>query len=118
MDKGIDGDEYYQHVVGVTVNEQPRVRKVTLKVDARNTPYVLTKPLHASQEVVERTAEGAILRINVQHNFELERLILGFGEGLEVLKPAFLRRRIRKKLQFSLSRYEKEGEEEGEATNS
>ena len=118
MDKDIDGDEYYQHVVGVTVNEQPRVRRVTLKVDARNAPYVLTKPLHASQEVVEKTIEGAIVRIEVQHNFELERLILGFGDGIEVLKPAFLRRRIRNKLKFSLSRYEKDGDEDVETTYS
>ncbi|MEM7509538.1 MAG: WYL domain-containing protein [Bacteroidota bacterium] len=118
VDKAIDGDEYYQHVVGVTVNEQPRVRRVTLKVDARNAPYVLTKPLHASQEVVEKTIEGAIVRIDVQHNFELERLILGFGDGIEVLKPAFLRRRIKNKLRFSLSRYEKDGEGDVESTNS
>jgi predicted DNA-binding transcriptional regulator YafY len=46
-----------------------------------------------------------IFNIFVQINFELERLILGFGDSIEVIKPEKLRNRILKKLQTSVSHY-------------
>jgi hypothetical protein len=41
----------------------------------------------------------------VQLNFELEKEILGFGEGVEVLAPASLRNRIRHRVNASHERY-------------
>ncbi len=38
-------------------------------------------------------------------NFELERLILGFGDAIEFLKPEKLRKRINKKLKRASPRY-------------
>ena len=46
-----------------------------------------------------------MFNIFVQINFELERLILGFGETIEVLKPKRLRDRMLKKLKKSVENY-------------
>ena len=43
--------------------------------------------------------------MQVHLNFELERLILGFGDAIEVRKPNSLRKRIRKKLENALKNY-------------
>jgi len=104
MDHNVDGDAYYKDVVGVTVsNSKPQ--RIEFWIDKHNAPYVITKPFHASQRIIKRTKDGVIFNILVQVNFELERLILGFGESIEVLKPLRLRQRIQKKLRVANYRY-------------
>ena len=101
----IDGDVYYRDVVGVTVSNS-RAERIQFKIDNKNAPYVITKPFHVSQCIIERTNNGVIFNIFVQINFELERLILGFGDSIEVLKPLKLRNRMLKKLKTSVRNYE------------
>ncbi|RYF96469.1 MAG: WYL domain-containing protein, partial [Chitinophagaceae bacterium] len=85
--EGIDFDRYFSDVIGVTKNETDRAQRVILQVDKFNAPYVLTKPLHASQQVLKDDESGVIIRIDVVLNYELEREILGYGEMLKVLAP-------------------------------
>ncbi|EPR72447.1 putative transcriptional regulator [Winogradskyella psychrotolerans RS-3] len=101
----IDGDDYYKDVVGVTVSNS-RAERIQFKIDNKNAPYVITKPFHPSQRIIEETEDGVIFNIFVQINFELERLILGFGDTIEVLKPQKLRNRMLKKLKTSVRNYE------------
>ena len=102
-----DGDTYYKNTIGVTVLNDDKVEKVVLKIDKRNAPYVLTKPFHHSQEVIEKTKGGGVtISLKVHHNFELERLLLGFGASIEVIKPRRLRNRIKQNLKYNLAQYE------------
>jgi predicted DNA-binding transcriptional regulator YafY len=97
---------YYEDVVGVTVNN---VRPANIKIllDAQNAPYVLTKPLHKSQEIIEQREDGsAVVNIRVKHNYELERLFLGFGPSLEVLSPLRLRKRMKNLLWAAAKKYD------------
>jgi len=88
-------DDYFRDVIGVTVSLNVRAENVRLWVDAGNAPYVETKPLHHSQQVLERNKDGSIIiGLKVQLNFELEREILGFGETMVVKSPERLRKRI------------------------
>ncbi|WP_041258027.1 helix-turn-helix transcriptional regulator [Fibrella aestuarina] len=109
----IDPDHYYRHVIGVTVSENLRPVRVKLFVTARHAPYVETKPLHHSQRVLARTEAGMVIELLVQHNFELEKEILGFGDGMQVLEPARLRHSIQKRLQAGLAAYGPEPEPTG-----
>ncbi|MEL6971049.1 MAG: WYL domain-containing protein [Bacteroidota bacterium] len=103
-------EEFYQHVVGVTVNNR-RVTRIRIKLTKQHAPYVLTKPLHPSQETEELLEDGsAIVAIKVIPNFELERLLLGFGPGLEVLAPDGFRKRIGDLLRQASGRYADSGE--------
>ncbi len=102
-----DGDNYYKNTIGVTVLNDDKVEKVVLKIDRRNAPYVLTKPFHHSQEIIEKAKDGGVtISLAVHHNFELERLILGFGASIEVIKPRRLRNRIKQNLKYNLKQYE------------
>lgn len=106
LTNNFDGDLYYKDVVGVTVSKSRAVR-VQFWVDKLNAPYVITKPFHRSQRIIEHTEDGVIFNIFVQVNFELERMILGFGDSIEVLKPKRLRNRIHQKLKKANSYYQK-----------
>ena len=100
-----DGDSYYQNTIGVTVTENNHPKYVVFSIDKKNAPYVKTKPFHHSQEIIEETENGTIFKILVTYNFELERLFLGFGNAVEVLKPNYLRKRIALILQSASEQY-------------
>jgi len=93
-------------VIGVTVNEGLLARNIKLKLDRKNAPYVLTKPLHSSQEVIHKDKDGITINIKVVPNYELERLLLGFGPSLEILSPPSLRKRMKELIGKALKLYE------------
>ncbi|MEM1405634.1 MAG: WYL domain-containing protein [Bacteroidota bacterium] len=102
-----DAENHFEHVIGVTVEQGKRPQKVHLKVDRKNAPYVITKPLHPSQEVIAKSKLGIEITIQVQLNYELEREILGFGDSVEVVSPLKLRERLQNKLNRALQAYMK-----------
>jgi predicted DNA-binding transcriptional regulator YafY len=105
--EGVDFERYYSDLLGVTKSEQERARGVVFHVDRKTAPYLLTKPLHHSQQVLKQDEAGTILRIDVVINFELERELLGFGECLKVLSPKTLQGRIRRRLEAAAVGYRK-----------
>jgi predicted DNA-binding transcriptional regulator YafY len=104
IDKNIIGDNYYKDVIGATV-AFIRPQRIQFWVDKKNAPYVITKPFHKSQRTIKETEDGIIFNIFVQINYELERMILGFGDAIEVIKPDFLRNRILGKLHKATANY-------------
>jgi predicted DNA-binding transcriptional regulator YafY len=106
IDEAFDGDTYYKNTIGVTVLDERFVEKIVLKINASNAPYVITKPLHHSQKLLEELPNGSIIvELYLHLNFELERVILGFGDSMQVLKPMSLKRKIQEKFQNSLDLY-------------
>jgi predicted DNA-binding transcriptional regulator YafY len=106
LEEDFDADLYYKNVIGVTVNSGLQPRKIELWIDEINAPYVLTKPLHPTQRLIRQNDDGTIIvHLFVIPNYEMERLLLGFGCGIEVLKPENLRNRMKKNLQMALEKY-------------
>lgn len=106
--KDFDASTYYDNTYGVTVMRENNIINIEMRVDAANAPYVVTKPFHHSQEVLGDYPDGSVLvGLRVHHNYEIERLIMGFGEAIEIIKPRKLRSRIRKKFEKGLENYSK-----------
>lgn len=91
-----DFDAYFRNVIGVTLEESMNVEHVRMKFSPNRLPYVLSKPIHHSQEL-ENEKEG-ILTIDVIPNKELLSELIWFGQDVEVLSPSFLRQAIQKKI--------------------
>ncbi|WP_293931754.1 helix-turn-helix transcriptional regulator [Sphingobacterium sp. UBA6645] len=103
---GVDFERYFSDTIGVTKSIKDRGNKVILHVESKNAPYVETKPLHNSQQILNRLDDGSIIiRIDVVLNFELEREILGFGECMKVLAPRYLVNRIKRRVSQSMKQY-------------
>jgi predicted DNA-binding transcriptional regulator YafY len=101
-----EGDfrEYFKDIVGVTVpKEHPVAEKVVLKFDAARFPYIVSKPIHPSQEVISE--EDCTLQISVRPNKELESRIFSYGPQVEVLEPEWLRQQIEGKIEETLKKY-------------
>lgn len=104
----INVSEYFKHVIGVTVETGSKPEKVVLFADRETAPYIITKPMHISQEIIDTQPNGITFSIHVQLNFELEREILGFGDRIKVLAPERLKRRIKEKFEHALDLYQYE----------
>jgi predicted DNA-binding transcriptional regulator YafY len=94
--KNFDATTYFNDIIGVTKNIGDSPKLIRFKASRQQAPYIITKPLHPSQQLEEKLPDGAIFSITVIPNFELERELLGFGNGLQVLSPESLVRRLRK----------------------
>ena len=100
-------EKYFGEMVGVTRELNSKPELVTIWVNAETAPYVLTKPMHSSQQLVKRNPDASIvITLNVILNLELERLILGYGRHMEVLAPSSLRKRIAAAILMSATRYQ------------
>lgn len=99
--------QYFSDIIGVTRMMEDKVVHVVFRVCAKEVPYVTTKPLHRSQKVVEHQEDGsAVFSIDVIPNFELERDILGYGEGITILSPDTLANKIHERIKKALANYE------------
>lgn len=107
-DKMFRPKEYFRDIIGVTRNADSPVEHVTFLAAASEAPYIKTKPLHQSQKELETQDDGSVLfSIDVILNHELERDLLGYGEGITVLSPVSLVEKLRERLGGSLKNYEK-----------
>ena len=84
---GLDFDEYFEDVVGVTILEA-KVEHIIMRVAPDRYPYIKNKPLHPSQHNYDKEFR---VSIDVIPNNELIALLLSFGSQLEVLEPQNVR---------------------------
>ena len=105
LHKKFDSFSYFNNIIGVTRSEADIPTQVVFIANHYQAPYIKTKPIHPSQQVLEQIKEGVTFAINVIPNFELERELMGFGEGLKVLSPSSLVRRIKRKVSLMHDTY-------------
>ncbi len=96
-----DWDAYFYDLVGVTRPENVELQEIVLQFSTEIAPYIVTKPLHPSQKH-SPNEHGLQVRIKVYPNFELERLILSFGEQVNVVSPLFFKERIFDRLETAV----------------
>lgn len=103
-----DSESFFDGMIGVTRSTKDQRQQIIIKADKETAPYIITKPLHSSQQIREECEDGTVMfTLNVIHNLELERLLLGFGSDLEVISPRILRHRIAKHMSEGNKIYEK-----------
>lgn len=103
VDTEIDFDDYFDDVIGVTVPKGKVAERVRLRLSPKDYCYIVTKPPHGSMRVNDKEF---IITLEVIPNYELEALILSYGEGVEVLEPLWLRERMRERVEKLLKHYQ------------
>lgn len=98
VNHSIDFEDYFDDIIGVTLPENGIKEKIVLKFSDAASPYILSKPLHHSQKKIVYDNGELTISIEVIPNYELESLILSFGERVQVLEPESVRNQIFKKL--------------------
>lgn len=101
-----DFQTYFDNIVGVT---KPKACtdevEIRLWVSRQQYPYILSKPIHHTQQLVAEHEGGYEILIKLIPNFELEQLIISFANGVKVLSPTDFQARIKEKLQKTLDFY-------------
>ncbi len=91
-----DPETYFNNFIGVTILKGEEIQIIEIKVVAKLAPYIRTKPIHQTQEVIKECSNGEIIiKLNLIYNYELCSVLLGFGADIEVLKPVSLRENLK-----------------------
>lgn len=95
INRDVNFDEYFDDVVGVSVNTKGSAEKIILMVSKDAWPYLESKPIHGSQKVINRTDRGIELTLEVQVNHELTALLFSYMNEIEVIGPQALRMKFK-----------------------
>lgn len=103
--KEVDFEHYFDDVFGVTIppSDVEKIR-VLLQFSKKQYPYIVSKLLHHSQEIVD--AENRILAVEVRPTYEFTQLILSFGFDVKVLGPEPFKQEILANLRRNLQNYD------------
>ena len=103
--KEVDFEHYFDDVFGVTIppSDVEKIRAL-LQFSKKQYPYIVSKPLHHSQEIVD--AENRILAVEVRPTYEFTQLILSFGFDVKVLEPEPFKQEILANLRRNLQNYD------------
>lgn len=93
----------FEDVIGVSIPKKLHPQKIQLKVSESLAPYILNKPIHGSQKLIDK--ENVIFEIEVFINYELIAILMAYGEGLEVINPPNLREQFKLKFENILNKY-------------
>ena len=100
-----DPTTYFDQLIGVSILPSAELEEIRLRFAKSRLPYILTKPLHRSQQVDE-TPTGPLVILQLIPTRELITMLLSFGGDVEVIAPVPLREQLRNELLRSLSHYE------------
>ena len=100
-------DEYFSDIIGVSKDPDAKLEDVILWVSKKAYPYICTKPLHESQHRIEVMDDGVKIGLKVVPNYELEQLLLSYGEEIVVLDPLPLKDKIYSRITDSKEIYDK-----------
>lgn len=99
-----DASSYFNHAFGIAVPEGD-IEDVVLEFEAWRGRYLLSSPIHKTQELVEETDEKMTFQIKVIPFHELHAKILSYGNTVRVVSPESLQLKIKQLLQESLDKY-------------
>ena len=91
LNKDIDFEEYFEDIVGVSLNPNASAEKVLIKINIDSWPYIESKPLHGSQKIVSKTDKEVIIELDLQINHELIAFLFSYMNAIEVIEPKSLR---------------------------
>ena len=99
-----DFSTYFDDVIGATIpNDNVKKETIGLRFSANRFPYVVSKPIHKSQKVVDE--DNCVVEIQVRPTRELDQQLFSFIPDVEVLYPEWYRRQIMEKIEENLKKY-------------
>jgi predicted DNA-binding transcriptional regulator YafY len=103
-DANFDPDQYFRHAIGITQGGLTPER-IVLSFSPFQGKYLMTQPLHHSQEIIRNDDQEFRIAITVLTSFELFQLILGYGPEVNVLEPESLRLKVAQMLELTVGKY-------------
>lgn len=99
-----NAEDYFKYGFGATVYQDSTPHKVELIFDASLAGYMITKPLHATQKIIQHD-EQLHLEIECFLTPELEGTILSYAEKVKVIGPQELIDRVKNRAERLMDLY-------------
>jgi len=90
---------YFKDIIGVSLDPAKKPVEVVLEIKGNTVHYFNTQKIHHSQRLVEQKKSKSTFAFTLIPNYELESIILSYGEDVRVLKPASLKNKISRRIQ-------------------
>ena len=97
--------EYFKYAFGIIHYRNDMHTKIVLRFSAFQAPYILSQPLHHSQELVQQNSRSLTISLQLYITPELIMRILSYGSHVKVLQPASLVTAIKLQLKETLALY-------------
>lgn len=103
--KLIDWQDYFSDMIGVSKPEDAPIEKIVLHFNKTTGKYMESKSIHETQK--HRWLQNEILEVEIKVivNYELERLILSYGESVIIIEPDHLKNKILSRIKNSIINY-------------
>ena len=101
----IDWQDYFSDMIGVSKPIDGKLEEIVLHFNQLTGKYMENKPIHETQKHKWLNEETLEIKIKVIPNYELERLILSYGDSVKVMEPKDLRQRIKNRVENNVKLY-------------
>lgn len=99
-----DFDTYFDDIIGVTIPDADvKKETIVLRFSETRYPYVISKPIHPSQEIID--PESHTISICVRPNREFYQRLFSFIPDVEVISPEWIRKEVAERLKTSLEKH-------------
>ncbi len=103
-DQDFNPDLFFRYSFGIgTYSGIPE--EIILQLDEVQAQYIISNPLHPSQEISQPNKGTYLVKLYVIPSDELRMQILSYGTKVEVIKPEWLREEIKSTLTRALQNY-------------
>lgn len=96
--------EMFNSVIGLKHSDE-KVESVVLSFDYFQGKYIKSQPIHPSQKILFDTEKELRIELRLKVNYELEELILKYGQRVKVVEPKSFRKLIKNRLKEALAGY-------------
>ena len=103
-DESFQSQKFFKYSIGITAKPNSEPELVKFECNAVLLQYIESQPIHSSQKI-EKMENGGVVSLTVWVTFELEQLLLGFGNELKVIEPKSLIKSLVKKHQDAINIY-------------
>ena len=95
---------YFKHAIGIIAPEgfPPLIK---LAVQLTQAQYLITRPWHESQNIVEENEKEVVFSFRVHPTYEFRSLVLSLGKDGTILEPASLREEMKNELEQMFKQY-------------
>lgn len=101
----IDWQDYFSDMIGVSKPIDGKLEEIVLQFNQLTGKYMENKPIHETQKHKWQNEETLEVKIKVFPNYELERLILSYGDSVKVIEPKYLREKIKNRIESNAKLY-------------
>ena len=103
----IDVDDLFTDAYGIIREPSTPVENIALKVEREQANYFISRPLHASQRIIEKNDKTVTFGLRLCPTYDFMMELLSHGAKVEVLAPQSLRDRIYARIEEMSNLYTK-----------